>query len=105
MAFLKRAPTRANSTPVLDRSAGQSFRRSLAAALAIPAIPTLLLASFGQPALRFQYRYHGPDSSPVFTHCRYLALDGWHDIRPVFDVERCPVITVFPIDIINFIGG
>lgn len=105
MAFSKSTPARANTTPVLDRSAGQSFWASLAKVIAIPMIPLLLLMWFGSPALRMSYRWNGNEHAPVYSECLYLDLtSGWQEIIPPFGVNNCPLVGFFPFNISNFIG-
>lgn len=89
-----------STTPVLDRTPA-TFWPGLLKALAIPILALLLLAWFGQPALRWQYWYRGSDAHPLFERCLYLTLlDGWRDLRVTArdGEDPCPVIRLFPFD-------
>nr|WP_306266993.1 amino acid transporter [Pararhizobium sp. IMCC3301] len=106
MAFSKRTPVRANTTPVLDRNTKHSFWAALAKVIAVPMIPLLLLMWFGSPALRMSYRWNGDHQASVYSHCLYLNLmSGWEHVDPLYGVNNCPLITFFPFNIVNFIKG
>lgn len=104
MAFWKRARAPARTTPIFDRNARRSFWPVLVKALAIPAIPLVLLALCGSPALRMWYRWDGR-TPPAYYECLYLSLSGWHRVTPPFGVNQCPLVTLFPFNIEDIIGG
>ncbi|WP_127599596.1 amino acid transporter [Nitratireductor alexandrii] len=102
-----RKPARrpASTTPIYDRSANRSLRAGLFKLVLLVGVPLLLLSLYGQPALRFEYTWYGNENARTHTRCVYLALDGWHVIRPPYGFNQCPIIKLLPIDLMNFLLG
>lgn len=101
----KRPRKHAATTPIYDQATkGSMLGRFIRLAILLAA-PLVALAVFGQPALRIQYTWHGHRDAPFYTRCVYLALDGWHDIRPPFGIGQCPLVALLPIDLTAFLTG
>jgi hypothetical protein len=88
--------------PVFTASMRPTFGTGILKVSAVVAIPILGLMWFGQPALLFQYWWHGSPLYPVYEKCLYIApLDGWHLVFPDYrDNPRiCPTVRFFHVDI------
>lgn len=105
MTAKKPARRPASTTPIYDRSANRSLRTSVIKLGLLVCVPLLLMSLYGQPALRFEYTWHGNESARIHTRCVYLALDGWHVIRPPYGVNQCPLVDTLPIDLSSFLFG
>lgn len=101
----KGARKRATTTPNYDRTTHVSTTGRLARVLILLVVPLLALAIFGQPALRIEYTWQGHRNAPIYTRCVYLGLDGWHDDRPPFGINQCPLVTLLPLDVVAFLTG
>lgn len=99
MPFRRRSD--AARTATISASQGRyAFLAAILKILALPALILVLLITYGTPALRVQYWYHGSREHPEYTRCIYLSIHGWHDHKVgLFDRDPCPVFAFFPFDI------
>lgn len=102
-----RKQTRAGFLPVFLASMLATFLSGILRMLFVLAVPVVALMWFGQPALRFQYWWHGSEAYPIYDRCLYVALDGWHTVTPGYggSAEACPLIRFVPADILKLIWG
>lgn len=104
---LRRKDPRAGFLPVFFASILATFLSSILRMLFVLAVPVIALMWFGQPALRFQYWWHGSEAYPTYDRCLYIALDGWHMVTPGYggNAGSCPLILFVPADIPKLIWG
>ena len=103
MRPFKRARDKAQSTPVLDRTARPSVLAALLKAALVPVLVFGALSWWGAPALRVQYTWNGR-TPPSYSHCIYLGLTGWTETRPGPGINQCPLVLFVPVDMGAFIG-
>ncbi len=89
------------TTPVFDQAIRYAVLGGLAKLALIPLVPAVLLLCFGHPGLRTSYSWNGLDHAPVYYHCRYLTVDGYHRIAPDRAGQVCPIIAFFPVSLFD----
>ena len=88
-----------STTPNADYKLRMPYWLPLAKIGAVIGIPLILLALYGQPALRMQYTWNGNDYMPIYFKCEYLTLfDGFKRVDAKYGTD-CPLIGFVPLDL------